>query len=89
MKKASVLKKALDNGYIIEYGKRRGLCPLYIGRDGKKRYPIIKGEGGRPEMGYNIIAFGDFGKTYVDGSLNQIHDKCFSWAEVVQFVNEL
>lgn len=86
--KRNIYKKARDNGYLIEYGKRHYMH-VNERRNGTFWRAIVKDSSGIPEMGYDIISFCSYGRSYVYGSQNGTHDKCFSWEEVAEFVNSL
>ena len=85
--KIAVYRKARNNGYHIERGKRHYISfPLYERQDGTYACPIVRDKYGNPEYGYEI--FDDFG-IYVNGCINNVFDRCFDWQDVVTFVNSL
>ena len=91
MNKTEVYKKATENGYIIEYGKRHFCNKLYQRRDGTNVYPVVYDEDGEPEYGYDIIWYLPGRNDYV--SVFNVEACNYTlpaeWEDVVDFVNDL
>ena len=89
MRKEEVYRKAQENGYIIEYGKRHSPNKLYQQKDGTNVYPVVFGGDGNPEYGYNVLQFLPNDNIKVSVFDDSLYDKPAEWEDVVDFVNSL
>ena len=89
MNREEVYKKASDNGYTIEYGKRHSLYKLYQRRNGTNVYPVVFGGDGEPEYGYDITRYLPDSNARIFVFAESIYDKPAEWEDVVDFVSSL